>query len=323
VVLALVTLLHLAGDRWWPATLLMFGPRWIWAAPMALLLPAVLLLPPERRRRFAPVPLVAAAALVWLVMGLCVPWRTLADGGTTAARPMFRVLTCNIDGSALDADRLREVLIDTDPDVVVLQAWSSHHQRRVFGDLGWEFRRDDELFVASRFPIRDARPLVDAGFAAGPGAAARYELALPGGRTVSLVNVHLATPRDALTRALARSPAAARAVRDNSALRHAQCAAVARWAAGESLGTPVVIAGDFNTPAESRIFPAALPDYANAFTRAGWGWGRTHFTRRTAVRIDHVFCGPGVVARRCWVGPDVGSAHRPVIAEVELSNTAW
>ena len=319
LVLAVVLLLGLAGDRWWPATLLMFGPRWIWFVPAFVLLMAAGVLPSDapRQRRLAYVLLVTLVAVVWPVMGLCVPWRTMADGGHNPGRLRFRVLTCNIDAGALDADRLRQVLIDINPDVVVLQAWSSRHQRRVFGDVGWDFRRDDELFVASRFQIRAAEALADPEFSAGPGTAARYELALPGGRTVTLVNVHLATPRDALTLAMARSPAAPAAVRANSAARHAQCAAVARWA-GRLAGGPVVIAGDFNTPPESRIFPDALPDYTNAFTRAGFGSGRTHFTRRTAVRIDHILYGPGLRARLCHVGPDVGSAHRPVIADLEL-----
>src|SRR6478672_2044357 len=38
-VLCLWALLH-AGDLWWPATLLMFSPRWLLALPPALLAPA-------------------------------------------------------------------------------------------------------------------------------------------------------------------------------------------------------------------------------------------------------------------------------------------
>ena len=31
--------LWFAGDRWWFATLMLFGPRWVYAAPMAVLVP--------------------------------------------------------------------------------------------------------------------------------------------------------------------------------------------------------------------------------------------------------------------------------------------
>src|SRR5206468_2746884 len=59
-----------AADLWWPATLLMFSPRWLLAVPPALLLPLALVL-----RRRALVPLLLALALVaGPVMGLCVPW---------------------------------------------------------------------------------------------------------------------------------------------------------------------------------------------------------------------------------------------------------
>jgi len=35
--LALWALITALGDRWWPATLALFAPRWIWAAPLAVL----------------------------------------------------------------------------------------------------------------------------------------------------------------------------------------------------------------------------------------------------------------------------------------------
>jgi len=34
-VVGLCLLLHLASDRWWPATLLLYAPRWPWAVPLA------------------------------------------------------------------------------------------------------------------------------------------------------------------------------------------------------------------------------------------------------------------------------------------------
>jgi endonuclease/exonuclease/phosphatase (EEP) superfamily protein YafD len=43
-------------------------------------------------------------------------------------------------------------------------------------------------------------------------------------------------------------------------------------------------------------------------------------TRKTGVRIDHILAGHGWRCRRCWVGPNIGSAHRPVIADLYLSD---
>jgi endonuclease/exonuclease/phosphatase (EEP) superfamily protein YafD len=45
-------------------------------------------------------------------------------------------------------------------------------------------------------------------------------------------------------------------------------------------------------------------------------WSYTFFGGKTAVRIDHILAGPGWRCRRCRVGPDAGSPHRPVIADM-------
>ena len=57
--------------------------------------------------------------------------------------------------------------------------------------------------------------------------------------------------------------------------------------------------------------------YTNAFSEAGLGWGYTFYANRTSLRIDHILAGPGWRCRECWVGPEVGSEHRPVIADLE------
>ena len=79
---------------------------------------------------------------------------------------------------------------------------------------------------------------------------------------------------------------------------------------------PLLIVGDFNTPSESYLFRRVWAGYADAFTPAGWGWGYTFFNSRTMTRIDHILSGEGWNCSRCWVGPDIGSPHRPVLAEL-------
>jgi endonuclease/exonuclease/phosphatase (EEP) superfamily protein YafD len=103
-------------------------------------------------------------------------------------------------------------------------------------------------------------------------------------------------------------------MRQNLAARGAQSELASRRA-DWSL-RPVIVAGDFNTPADGAVYADSWPAFTNAFTSAGVGFGYTHYTRLTRVRIDHVLAGPGWRVRRCEVGPDVGSAHRPVIAEL-------
>jgi endonuclease/exonuclease/phosphatase (EEP) superfamily protein YafD len=79
----------------------------------------------------------------------------------------------------------------------------------------------------------------------------------------------------------------------------------------------MLLAGDFNTPSDSVIYREYWSPFHNAYSDAGFGWGYTYFSRRAAVRIDHQLAGSGWRCRKCWVGADVGSPHRPVIADWE------
>ena len=168
------------------------------------------------------------------------------------------------------------------------------------------------LFLASRHPIRRADRLGDDSTGE-RGSVMRYELDTPAG-AVTVFNLHLATPRKGLGALVSFDQQGLDEIRANSELRWRQSESVAAEA-GRVAG-PVLLVGDFNTPPESAIFRRVWSGYADAFSDAGWGWGYTFRTRRTAVRIDHVLVGGGGWATKCWVGPDVGSPHRPVLADV-------
>ena len=314
-------LLLIGADRWWVGTAVMYGPRWVWGVPLVALIPAAAL---ARRPRLLLSLVAAGIVLVGPVMRLCVPWR-LAFGGDARGKPL-RVLTCNVDYEDLDAGALGRVIAEADPDVVVLQSWKSRHEKKVFGQPGaqraWHFHRDGELLLASRFPILGRRVLESSDFPGGPGAAAAYDLQTPLG-TVCVSNLHLATPRKALEAVMRLRPTAAAAFHENTSLRRRQSQAASAWAAGTSAAAArVIVAGDFNTPADSGVYRDSWSSFGNAFSEAGFGFGHTHFTRRTSVRIDHVLFGSGWRCRRCWVGPPVGSAHRPVIADLEWVATS-
>src|ERR1700722_4504745 len=57
------------GDRWWPATVLIFAPRWTLALPLILLLPAAALL----HRRSLITLAAAVVLLVWPILDLRIP----------------------------------------------------------------------------------------------------------------------------------------------------------------------------------------------------------------------------------------------------------
>ncbi len=81
---------------------------------------------------------------------------------------------------------------------------------------------------------------------------------------------------------------------------------------------PVVLGGDFNNTPRNGLTRALSSEMTNCFEAAGWGTGWTFPSRFPMVRIDHLYTSPGCTPLRAWVGPPVGSDHRPLIAEVQL-----
>jgi vancomycin resistance protein VanJ len=142
---------------------------------------------------------------------------------------------------------------------------------------------------------------------------AHYRIDTPAG-VVDLFNIHLASPRGGLQKVMWQSRIGPRRVAENSELRRTQSRTLSHEVAGVS--SSVLIVGDFNLPVESAIYRDYWGKYEDAFSRAGWGIGNTFFGKWESVRIDHVLSGAQWRCRRSWVGPDVGSPHRPVIAEL-------
>jgi len=309
VVLTVWLALYTASDRWWLATALLFSPRWVWLLPLTVLALAAVV---AGRRTWLPVAL-ALVVVVGPVMGLCLPWPSLA--GQTAKGLTFRFLTCNVHGKQLDPAALAELLTTTNRDVVALQECRPEHQPIIFSNGEWHIRRGRRLCLGSRFPIVQVEFCNDPDFDPELGLLARYELDTPAGR-INVASLHLASPRYGLGEVIDQRGGPAPELQANSRLRASQSAEATEWLA--SVQGPLLIAGDFNTPVESCIYREFWGRYTNVFSVAGFGFGSTHFTRRTAVRIDHILAGPGWQCRRCWVGPNVGSPHRPVLADLEL-----
>jgi endonuclease/exonuclease/phosphatase (EEP) superfamily protein YafD len=315
-ILALWLLLAYGADRWWIATVAMFAPVWIWPLPLAILVPFAAVI---RRRTLYPL-VVATLVIVFPVSRLCVPWRLAFTPGHDTPSHTFklRTITLNGDGSKLETDAFLRMLSDLKPSLVILQSWNGSKHKEAFGE-GWHVVVDGELCVVSRHRIVSATRCLGPEypeFTKRNGSLAIYEIATPAG-TIGLANVHLFTPREGLDAALVRDfDRAADELRRNANTRRDQSRAVRR--AVERHARPFIIAGDFNTSTKSIVYGELWSDLTNAFSHAGWGLGHTHFTMHTGVRIDHILVGPGWHVQRCWVGPEMGSAHRPVIADLEL-----
>ena len=307
--LLLWAFLMVAGDRWWPATLLLFGPRWVAGLPLLIFVPVGL----WRARAALPELLAAVVVLLVPVMRFNIP----LPGGDDRGGSHLRVLTCNIHGGQAKPDELRALIETTGPDVVALQEFVPWHPVPVFEDGKWYVVTQGELIVASRYPVRLVQQ--HAGhFAQTHTAAIATIIDLPDG-PLRFFSVHLTSPHSVFSDAIRLRQYGRARIQGNSRLRRAEAADLLEQA--EASKEPVMMAGDFNLPIDSTAYRQNLSGFSDAFSVRGWGMGWTYFHQLTAVRIDHILSGRSWRSRRCWVGPDVGSDHRPLLADVELIQT--
>jgi vancomycin resistance protein VanJ len=297
-----------AGERWWPATLLMVCPRWPFAVPAVVLWLSVI-----STRRWGLTILVAAATT--FVLGPLIGLRVSLPAGSSEQGDV-RLLTCNIHRQQVNTAQLDGFIKATEPDVVALQDWSSAGHESLFADQRWHVRRDGQLLLASRFPIARVTPVNLGTPLDGPAderaAGVCYDLQTPAG-PIRLINVHLSSPHGGLLTFLDDH---GKTLQENADRRWQESAALYRLV--ESSTDPVLVAGDFNTTDDSPIFREDWSDYRDAFTDRGLGIGYTYLNRHTQVRIDHIMAGPGWQTVRCWVGPAMGSPHRPLVAELRI-----
>jgi len=299
------------------ATLLAFAPRWPLALPVALLAPWALL---ARAWTSACLSLGAAGVVAGPVMGAEPSVERLADAvvgegdspryGAELGR--LRIVTCNTDGEALDAPALARFIDDAKPDVVALQE-AALHAAQVVSPYP-HVRRAGQYLLGSRYPLSEpvALPRVPSGIGV-PGV--HLTIAAPFA-DAHMVVVHLMSPRQGLNAALQGRGLGLLDL--NSTVRHKESASILAEGARHQ---DFVVAGDLNTPPFGVLYEQ-WSRLQNAFSRAGTGYGFTHRTKRSTLRIDHVFVAGRWRPVSVQVGPFVGSEHRPLLAELAWTGPA-
>jgi endonuclease/exonuclease/phosphatase (EEP) superfamily protein YafD len=313
-VFAVAVCLLVFADTWWPATVLLFAPRWIWAAPLAVLIPAALVMD---RKLLLPLGL-AGYLVLFPVMGLELPSPgvVLAD----KSKRDVRIMTYNVGGGELDPNALAPLLARIGPDVALFQECGHLFEgaRPALLKQGWHVDVQYGSCIASRHPIRavDARDLKDVWQMGGSGIIVRYEIALPG-IPLNVINMHLETVRDGLQAVIRRAPwRGAAQLRANIRQRDLESSFGRAWTARAT--GPLVLTGDFNMPVESSIYQTYWSSFTNAFSEAGLGFGYTKATRWHGIRIDHVLAADDWQCLSAWVGPHLGGDHRPMVADLRL-----
>ncbi len=246
------------------------------------------------------------------IMGFCWPWRTLLPGA--AQGPVLRIITCNHGPGSFDNAGFSALMRETQADVVLLQECHSSSAIEITPP-GWTVQNAWGLCVVSRYPLEQVDVLRRQWPKGWFDMSAHYRIKTPEG-DFELYNVHLATPRGAIETAMTHSRKTPDDVAANIAVRDYESRVVSEFAFPDA--ETAVVAGDFNLPPESSIFRRYWSSYQDAFATAGLGWGYTKFTRWHGARIDHVLAGKRWSVESCWVGPDVGSDHRPLVAVLHL-----
>ncbi len=302
----------LLADHWWPATTLLFGPRWVLLLPLALLVPATLL---WDRRALVPLAL-AGVVMAGPVVGLRSGWRRLLVS-PDAARDL-RVMTFNVDGGTSLRMTAAAMLRNWRVDVAAFQECGGALQVEIAALQGWHADVRGSLCLISRFPIRERAEMDREAFEAAGGSGLVETDALEvQGRLVHFTNVHLETPRAGFEQIRAGNLlSGVPKLGEKSLLREIEQRRAHRWV--DQYPPPRLVAGDFNSPPESPIFRAAWARWQNAFSLAGTGLGGTRLNGWIRARIDHILLDDRWTVVRSWLGPDVGSDHLPLLAEVRL-----
>lgn len=308
---ALVVLTGLAlllpGGAPWPLT----GPANL-LLPLAVPAPLLLVACVRRRARVAALAQAGATAVA-LALVAEPAWRSLAREGPSGDGPDLTVLALNLGVGLAEADDVAALCERERPDLVVLleltrgvAAELSARLAEAYPHRAFHPGGVDGKGVLSRHPI-----LSEELFALEQGRPYLRCRVRVDGREVELVALHLAPSIGLLGSASA-------AGRDLAAI------AASLDPRGASL-----LVGDFNSTQRSGAH-ARLErrGFREAFDAAGRGFGFTFpvFGRYFGLpvgrflRVDQVWFGAGLAAASARAGPDVGSDHLPLRADLRFAD---
>jgi endonuclease/exonuclease/phosphatase (EEP) superfamily protein YafD len=215
----------------------------------------------------------------------------------------FRLVSFNVWFRNPDMARLAEYLEKSQADVVVLLELTEPQANRLLPLLPTypHYHMDTSRMgaaVFTKWPLLSAEsvPLSEGG------AVAERIMIDWRGTPVSVLGVHLNWPLGAR----------------NSKYRNQELAAVV--ALGKAQRGPLLVAGDFNLTPWSEYFGDALEQSGLRDAALGFGLARSWPAQFAPVgmRIDHCLLSRHWNARSTTIGPNLGSDHLPLVADVAL-----
>jgi endonuclease/exonuclease/phosphatase (EEP) superfamily protein YafD len=238
-------------------------------------------------------------AIVALALGLVnlavMPW----GRGTASGGPALRVMLLNVNTSHGDPERVIDAIAEHGADVVLLlevdEVWAARIDEAYPTWTGPRRPRPDNfgIMLLARVPLRDAR-VFDLGEAGVPSVEASVEI---GGRRVHLIGCHTLPPLSA----------------NSSRLRDLQLAALARHVL--DLEGPLLLFGDFNATPWSHALRVLRTTAGLRGPRGLLGtWPSLPWPLR--IPIDGALVRGKVGLHDAFVGPGVGSDHRPLLFDL-------
>lgn len=320
-------------------TMLLYGPRIVVLGPIIVLGALALF---ASRRALLPL-LLAALMSVIGIMGFRFSPVTLVSSGLGIPQTPtsdVRIVSLNSQGGDVVQGHINQMISRYDPSVISFQECGRELATALERLPEWHFNKHQSLCIISKWPIsaRDTMPrgafarVARLGYG-GSALVVAYDIEHPL-QPFTLVSMHLETPRKGLARILGSGGVINDEtglpdinIRDNtqrfalnSEIRERESARASDWILFHAQRRPVIVTGDFNMPVESSIYHSYWSDFVNAFDKRGMGFGFTkHEGRLLRIRIDHVLLTPNrFKVHGAWVGENVGSDHRPMIADIEL-----
>jgi vancomycin resistance protein VanJ len=289
-----------------------FWPFWLWALP-GLFLTAICCRHPTKRPALA-------AALLWLLLLAVFTeeprslLRSVVSAGSAApAGPgspaTFRLVSLNCAGGSPQA---AVEVIPYQPDIVVLQESPTREEvaqlaRDLFGHQG-SFVWNLDTSIIARGGI--SAPVPRRNFV-------HARVSLLSGRHLDVIGVRLPPPALRLD---LWSPACWRDYAANRRARRAAVQGLTQHLLSQSADLPLLLAGDFNTPAHDAALRPLRARLRDAFRQAGLGWGDTVLNAFPISRFDQAWISPHLRATAVRAHQTFHSDHRMLVCDLVFAD---
>ncbi len=231
-------------------------------------------------------------------------WRAAHESGRA-----IRVVSLNCAGGLEEA---AEEVIPFHPDIVLLQETPDRKAlerltRKLFGKEG-SFAWGYDPSLLARGTMKPAPQETSRGVNG-----IQAEVKLSNGIRLTAVSLRLWTPS---VRVDFWNPACWREQAENHRQQREQLQAVLAPLQQVPNAMPVLIGGDFNTPARDSHFRLLRPRFRDAFREGGFGWGNTILNDIPLQRIDQLWINEQFQAVSVFARKTRNSDHRMVVCDL-------